>query len=547
MTTRLDEDNRRLLDDNNEQEPGIEMSSTSTGAPAAHNARTDEIQSAQASEEPKEHDALDDIDGPSYSADHLAAVMKPVAVTMALASFVVANVQEPEGEGSISEGLNTYLVFNEDSGGDSGGGGGGGGSGGDGGSGGSSSPSGTVIGEAVINALVIVGVITVATFLMVLLYKYRCFKCMVGYLIFASAMLLGYSGGFVAFTAIRVYNIRIDWFTFVFLMYNFAIVGVIAVFWQKGVPRVVTQAYLVAVSIIMAWIVTKFPEWTSWALLIALALYDLCAVLTPCGPLRKLIELAQDRQGEPIPGLLYEADVGRNDGVDEADRQRQVRDTLVSHYHNAEEKERADSRGGARRSEADRGRIPPVENPIQTHAASFTTSQTSSSVSETTGATRSQESPSRVAPAPTSSTQHGREAEEAPESAEGQYIVEEFEEEDEEDRNVKLGLGDFVFYSVLVGRAALFDFATMVASYISILMVRCFVSLRSCNRCTKLVYSIILAIFQGLGMTLLLLGIFKKALPALPISIFLGVFFYFMTRILLVPYIEELSLNGISV
>ena len=88
-------------------------------------------------------------------------------------------------------------------------------------------------------------------------------------------------------------------------MFNFAVGGVVAVFWQKGVPRLVTQGYLVAVSVIMAWILTKLPEWTSWALLIALALYDLCAVLTPCGPLKALVKLAQERQ-DPIPGLLYE-------------------------------------------------------------------------------------------------------------------------------------------------------------------------------------------------------------------------------------------------
>jgi presenilin 1 len=50
-------------------------------------------------------------------------------------------------------------------------------------------------------------------------------------------------------------------------MWNFAIGGIVAVFWQSGVPRIVTQGYLVAVSVIMAWILTKLPEWTSWALL----------------------------------------------------------------------------------------------------------------------------------------------------------------------------------------------------------------------------------------------------------------------------------------
>ena len=30
-------------------------------------------------------------------------------------------------------------------------------------------------------------------------------------------------------------------------------------------------------------------QWTGWTLLVALALYDLCAVLTPCGPLKQLV------------------------------------------------------------------------------------------------------------------------------------------------------------------------------------------------------------------------------------------------------------------
>lgn len=53
-------------------------------------------------------------------------------------------------------------------------------------------------------------------------------------------------------------------------------------------------------------------QWTSWVLLVALALYDLCAVLTPCGPLKALVKLAQARPEQPIPGLLYEAEVSES-------------------------------------------------------------------------------------------------------------------------------------------------------------------------------------------------------------------------------------------
>lgn len=38
-----------------------------------------------------------------------------------------------------------------------------------------------------------------------------------------------------------------------------------------------------------------------------LALYDLCAVLSPCGPLKALVNLMQEKGSPEMPGLLYEA------------------------------------------------------------------------------------------------------------------------------------------------------------------------------------------------------------------------------------------------
>lgn len=77
--------------------------------------------------------------------------------------------------------------------------------------------------------------------------------------------------------------------------------------------------------------------------------------------------------------------------------------------------------------------------------------------------------------------------------------------------------GDLIFYSVLVGRAAMYDMLSAFAAY--------------------------LAIIAGLGMTLILLALARKALPALPISIVLGVSFYFLARFLLEPFVLNLSLN----
>jgi presenilin 1 len=75
--------------------------------------------------------------------------------------------------------------------------------------------------------------------------------------------------------------------------------------------------------------------------------------------------------------------------------------------------------------------------------------------------------------------------------------------------NGQLGLGDFVFYSVLVGRASMRGSATLMACAVAVL--------------------------AGLCATLALLPILQKVLPALPISIAVGIVFYFSSWLLLVP------------
>jgi hypothetical protein len=120
--------------------------------------------------------------------------------------------------------------------------------------------------------------------------------------------LLALLGGLLWYTALVLWEIPFDAFTFFFILWNFAVVGVIAIFYQKGIPTIVTQGYLVCTSVILAWNLSKFDEWTCWALLVGLAMWDLFAVLTPCGPLKMLVNLMQTRN-DPLPGLLYEAEL----------------------------------------------------------------------------------------------------------------------------------------------------------------------------------------------------------------------------------------------
>ena len=62
-------------------------------------------------------------------------------------------------------------------------------------------------------------------------------------------------------------------------------VGVTALFFWPA-PLALEQGYLVVVGTVTAYVFTFVPEWTTWALLVAMALYDLWAVLSPGGPLK---------------------------------------------------------------------------------------------------------------------------------------------------------------------------------------------------------------------------------------------------------------------
>lgn len=51
-------------------------------------------------------------------------------------------------------------------------------------------------------------------------------------------------------------------------------------------PMTLKQIYLTITGVIVAFVFTWTPEWTTWTLLIAMAIYDMFAVLMPGGPLK---------------------------------------------------------------------------------------------------------------------------------------------------------------------------------------------------------------------------------------------------------------------
>jgi len=461
-------------------------------------------------------------------------------------------------------------------------------------------------------------------------------KVLVGYMIFSSATLLGLLGGQLFDTAIEIYKIPIDNFSFFFSVYNFCIVGVLAIFWSVGIPTYITQGYLICTSVILAWQLAHFDEYTSWTLLFMLAIYDLCAVLTPCGPLKALVNLMSQDDSPEMPGLLYEAELppetqrpgvparssGRNSrstsrqnstqssgaaGTDDAATTSVAPAATVSNTASRSEassvpasssmdtaseatssaaatttanNETADASTDAIASTQEEPvttviplalarvyNLPAVSWAASTTAAVSTPSRsrrgdagvsTSPLLEESTSppATATTSGASTLLPIPENPTpaelkrdvvvrlprnggriekitrgrkrvylekdKHGNPKRTLYVDREGKVFAEsEDDDDDSEDgksrNSIRLGLGDFIFYSVLVGKAAMYSFTSFAAC--------------------------MLVILAGLGGTLVLLSVYHQALPALPISIFLAIMFYLMTRMVIEPWVEEVLHN----
>ncbi|XVE54690.1 hypothetical protein DITRI_Ditri03aG0102200 [Diplodiscus trichospermus] len=328
---------------------------------------------------------------------------------------------------------------------------------------------------AVLNSLAFVVVVTVVTFILVLLFYLRCTKFLKIYMGFSSFVVLGFMGGQIALFFIEKFSVPIDCITFLVVLFNFAAVGVLAVFMSK-MAIIVTQGYLVLIGMLVAYWFTLLPEWTTWVLLVAMALYDLAAVLLPVGPLRLLVELAMSRD-EDIPALVYEARpvTHQNSGSGENTVQRRVWRERRNVRQDSEDNSNLDGS---------------VVSDSNSTVGSIQSSHNGTGIARMEEGQVSEGEAELSAPL-IDDRMNGQESMSAENLVlEGMGLA--------SSGAIKLGLGDFIFYSVLVGRAAMYDFMTVYACY--------------------------LAIVAGLGITLMLLAFYQKALPALPVSIALGDF-----------------------
>jgi len=307
---------------------------------------------------------------------------------------------------------------------------------------------------AALNSLIVLALIVCLTFGLVICYKARCYKAIHGWLMISTVMLVFWFSYEFLMELLVATNTPMSWPIVGLSIWNFGVGGMFSVHWKA--PLIIQQAYLIAVSTLMALCFLKYlPDWTTWFILGLMAVYDLAAVLLPYGPLRMLVETAVKRDEPLFPALIYSSSMI----------------WIVTMADISQPNTRPPSNNSS-----------PTKNQKKLE---------------------------------TKLLDEG-DKQDAMVTIEGKEGAEVATEEEDEFTGVKLGLGDFIFYSILVGKASMkSDWGVVVACYVCVVV--------------------------GLVSTIFILCLYQKALPALPISIFLALTFYFSMKPTLSPFQQHMN------
>ena len=403
--------------------------------------------------------------------------------------------------------------------------------------------SGISVEWAIYMALIFIGLIIVVTAVLLLCYWYGCMKAIFVWMLIAVALLLSYYVYIAIGRLPSIFNIPLDYISLVIFLLNLVVVGCMSIFWRA--PAIVTQIFLVFISVLTALVFLNLPDWTVWILLVLLIFYDATVVLCPGGLLNLILKKTEER-GDAIPALVYSSaaflwtekdDLDNNEENDVENLDSDDNDAIF-----LEEEEETGSGSGSSSSSTKKNQTKKPKNQFaeeEEHSdgvplTEFTipdnhpdsgenlddnlpqnivTNDPENPYSPSTGET--QKGMPTVGQMKAKKKRQRRPQKQAPGDANANQKDKPNQNKSKKRRvskkeGVKLGLGDFVFYGILVTRAARLGWDIAVLC--------------------------IMAVMLGLSLTLVCLAVFERPLPALPFSLFLGIIFYITATMTFRPF-----------
>lgn len=323
---------------------------------------------------------------------------------------------------------------------------------------------------AVISFLISVILIT---FCLLCLYRYGLTRFIRYWLMLSTTVVLSLTGSTLLVKVFQFLCIPLDWISLWFMMWNFSIGGVVAVFYYA--PLWLRHLYLILMSSLLSWLFRDFPSFVVGILLVGLAIWDIYAVLSPRGPLRDMVEsVYEHREETEFPSLVYDTCPYDYDCIREVEQMKRDQSAVWNS------------------SPSTVTNQPEEDSVIDTNASRMEEYHTVVVDDGNVGATASFSG--------TSTNAH----------IENNWAESEDSTTHESHKYIKVGLGDFVFYCVLVAKSSDSNILTWFFCLCSVLV--------------------------GFYWTLVLLLGYRKALPALPISICLGLISFWISTFATYPF-----------
>lgn len=161
--------------------------------------------------------------------------------------------------------------------------------------------------QNMIVAAVFLGFIVLVTLIVLFIFYMGWITCLTYYFYLPSIVIMSFVIPAHLRHLMEVMRIQADIISTLIFVYNFTVVGFISIF-QNG-PLCLQQFYLIINSAAVAiFMVIFLPDWVPWLSLAVVIFWDVFAVLSPIGPLRMLIKLSSSQDKVIMPGMVYSTD-----------------------------------------------------------------------------------------------------------------------------------------------------------------------------------------------------------------------------------------------